>query len=463
MTRWTAPILAAAAVAAAATALAAQETGLTIYSDGRVIIRRTLPVAVPRGVTTMAVDLGVRDADPTSLVALDEGVQLRLARVSAALGLEGSLRRSLGREVTFRTGPDSAPRYVRGTLLSLEPPAVRLDGMVMYGLPGTPVFPDSLVQLLPRIEVTLESARPLNALRLMYLSGGLGWQASYTIILPRGGAGQGTVTGAATIVNGASLALTGAQVQLLAGDVRRAGQPPPMARAPGRAVMEMSVAAAEPAEEALGGTHLYSLPGTVDFAPGETRTIALFPRATATVEPEFVLRGQNYGPANEWPDALRDLHPEIAYRVLRPAGPAGTAAAAGSFGATPLPGGVVRVYEPDEAGRPQLVGEAAIGHTPAGRDLRLATGTAFDITATRTQTAFERRGPRETVSDYRVALQNARPQAVQVLVTDMCPGRCDVLSSSTAVETGSATTVAFRVSVPAGGSATLDYRLRARW
>ncbi len=450
-------LLLVALLGAATSAAGAQETGLTIYNDGRVVIRRSLPLAVPRGVTTMAVDLGVREADPTSLVALDDGVQLRGARVSASLGLEGSLRRSLGREVLFRVGPDTAARYVRGTLLSLEPPAVRIDGNVLYGLPGTPVFPDSMVQLQPRVEVTVESARPLNALRLMYLSGGLAWQASYTLLLPRGGMGQGAVTGAATIQNGAGLSFTGAQVQLLAGEVRRAPRAPSAMMMSARAgqVQEMTVEG--PAEEALGGTHVYTLPGTVDFVPGETRLIALFPRGMAAVEPEFVLRGQNYGPVNEWPDALRDLHPEIAYRVRRPAVPGG------SFGATALPAGTVRIYEPDEAGRPQLVGEASIGHTPAGRDLRLVTGTAFDVTATRTQTAFERRGPRETVSDYRVELQNAKPQAVVVLVTDMCPGRCDVLSSSAPAETGSATTVGFRVTVPAGGTATLDYRLRARW
>jgi hypothetical protein len=128
-----------------------------------------------------------------------------------------------------------------------------------------------------------------------------------------------------------------------------------------------------------------------------------------------------------------------------------------------MPAGTVRVFEPDSSGRPQLVGEVNIDHTPAGRDLRLATGTAFDVTAQRTQTAFEQRGPREAISAYRVELQNAKPQAVTVLVTDMCPGRCEILSSSIPAEQGSVNTVGFRVTVPAGGSASLDYRIRARW
>ena len=119
-----------------------QETSVTVYSDGRLLVRRTIPVAVARGASTISADLGVREADPSSFVSLDSTVQIRGVRVFGATGADGSLRRSLGSDVVFRVGPDSAPRYRRGTLLSLEPPAVRTDGYVLYGLPGTPVFPD---------------------------------------------------------------------------------------------------------------------------------------------------------------------------------------------------------------------------------------------------------------------------------------------------------------------------------
>jgi hypothetical protein len=434
----------------------AQETSLTIYGDGRVLVRRSLPVAVARGTSTIAADLGMRDVQPASIVALDEGVQVRGARVFAGVGLESSLRRLVGQEVLFRTGPDSAPSYVRGVLLSVDPPTVRVGGHVMYGFPGTPVFPDSLVQVNPRYDLTIEAARAVNPLRLLYLSNGISWSASYAVVLPRGGRGQAGVTGMAQIDNGASLTLGGVQVQLLAGVVRRAQQPRPvMAMARQNANMEMLQADEGPTDESVGGTRVYTLPGTVDFAPGESRVIALFQRASAASEPELVLRAQGYGFMNQWPDIQRDIHPEVGYRIRRPA--------TTPFGSTPIPAGIVRVFEPDSAGRAQLVGEVNVDHTPAGRDLRLTTGTAFDVTAQRTQTAFEQRGQRESISAYRVELQNAKTEAVTVLVTDMCPGRCEVLSSTVPAEQGSVNTVGFRVTVPAGGSATLDYRIRARW
>lgn len=50
----------AALLVGSAVAAAAQETSLTIYQDGRVAVRRTIPVALPRGTSTVSLDLGGR-------------------------------------------------------------------------------------------------------------------------------------------------------------------------------------------------------------------------------------------------------------------------------------------------------------------------------------------------------------------------------------------------------------------
>ena len=49
------------------------------------------------------------------------------------------------------------------------------------------------------------------------------------------------------------------------------------------------------------------------------------------------------------------------------------------FGDVPLPAGVARLYQADAAGRPQLIGEARVGHTPAGSSVTLDAGPAFDL------------------------------------------------------------------------------------
>lgn len=437
--------------------LRAQETSVSIYQSGQALVRRTFATAVPRGASTLSVDLGARNVDPGTLVALDEGVEIRGVAAVQGTGLEAALRRSVGREISFLVmGGDSALRFIRGTVLSLEPQAIRTAGGVMYLFPGTPLFPDSLVQLASGLSVTLEAARAKPSLRLAYQAAGLQWRASYTLVVPRAARAPGSMAGLATIENPGGLAFTSAEVQLLAGDVLRASPAPDYGGAVMmRAEAAAPVAAPAPAEEAVGETHVYTLPGTVDFVPGVTRSVALFPEAAVQVEPEYRLRHSAYVFQAQQGQPEQDLHPEIGYLVRRPK--------ATPFGDTPLPAGTVRVMTPDSAGRLQLVGESGIQHTPAGRELHVVTGTAFDVTAQRTQLSFQLEGRRASVSSYRVQIQNAKTDTVTVQVLDQFPGQFEVLSSSVPAERLSSSSLRFPVRVPAGGTATLEYQVRARW
>jgi hypothetical protein len=439
----------------------AQQTSLTVYQSGRVLVRRVFPVAVPRGVSTEAVDLGAPNVDPGTLVSLDDGVEIRGVTAVSGTGPEAALRRAVGRDIEFMLmDRDSGPRFIRGTLLSLEPQTVRIAGRVIYGFPGTLAFPDSLVRLASSLDVTVAAARARPSLGLAYQADGLQWRAAYVLTLPRAlrSKAAGSMSGLATIENPGSLSFPGAQVQLLAGQVRRVGPTPsprPMMARAAVGGLALDEAAAPVGEESVGETHLYTLAGTVDVLPGQSQSVALFPEASVQVEPEYVLRHAAYVYQAPQGQGETDLHPDVGYLVRRPTGTA--------FGDTPLPAGVVRVLAPDSGGRLQLLGETQIQHTPAGRDLRVVTGTAFDVTAQRTQTAFAAEGNRASVSSYRVTIQNAKSDTVTVQVLDQFPGQYDILSSTVPPERLSSTTVRFPLRVAPGGEATLEYRVRARW
>ena len=124
---------------------------------------------------------------------------------------------------------------------------------------------------------------------------------------------------------------------------------------------------------------------------------------------------------------------------------------------------MVRVLVPDSAGRVQLLGEVPIPHTPAGRELKLATGTAFDITGQRTQLTFVQQGRRQVEVSYRVQIQNAKSDSATVQVYDEFPGQWEVIASTVRSERLSSTSVRFAVPLPASGEATLEYRVRIRW
>jgi hypothetical protein len=219
----------------------------------------------------------------------------------------------------------------------------------------------------------------------------------------------------------------------------------------------------ETAEEAVGETHVYQLPGRLSIEPGVPVTTALFPRSSAPVTQELVVPGVL--PWRGWmgqnPEPNR-VPVQVWYTVKR--------AAKTPFGDRPLPAGTVQLYQPDSSGRVQLIGEASNDHTAPGRDLRVQSGDAFDITAERVQTDWNqeqlppvRRGMpnrQRVTAAYRVTITNAKAEAVNVDVREAHFGSWKIVESSVPPEKLSSTESRFRVAVPAGGEATLTYTVQ---
>jgi hypothetical protein len=438
--------------------LAAQApTSLTLYNDGRVLVRRLLNLDLPRGDSEQRLALGA--LDPGSVFPLDEGVNFVNAGYDAAVDEASVLRRSLGRVIKFRYGKDT----VSAELVGVDPERYRMaDGTISFTRPGQPMYPADLVALEPTLRATVSSTVARKTLRVGYFTQGGGWSASYEVILA-GRDAPARIMGRA-VVQGGRLSIKDAELQLLAGQVNVAsaaeGYQP---RAEAMMVARKVAGAAPPAEQKVGEFHLYTLPGRTSLEPGLISTVALFEPTTAKVTRSFQVVGQipywgglpQYGEEDEVPVS-------VTYSVLRPRKT--------DLGDRPLPGGVVRLYEPDSAGRLQLIGESATDHSPAGEDLRLNAGTAFDLTAKRVQTNYATRrdsigGAWRTIAtaDYRVSLQNAGDQAATVEVIENRGGEWAVVSSSIKGEKLSSTRTVFRVPVPARGKATLTYRVRVIW
>jgi hypothetical protein len=328
--------------------------------------------------------------------------------------------------------------------------------MVVFGRPGLPLYPSDLVLAEPTLTLTLRSAAARPNLRLGYFTQGAGWQAEYAVVLGRGTA---RVNGQAAIQS-ATIRERDVEVQLLAGSVGRAGMvADQLAAAPVlRRAEAFQLEKAE--EQQVGEAHLYTLPGRVTLEPGVATNVALFDPANAPWERAYVVRGQlnYYGPLQQYGTEPGQVPVNVYYTLKR--------AARTSFGDLPLPGGIWRLYEPDDAGRLQLIGESSAGHTAPGTDIRLSAGNAFDLTATRTQMTYTtRRDSTRTIgtADYRVTIANAKDTAVTVEVWEERAGEWTVVQSSIPAERLSSTRTRFRVRVPARGEAVLTYRIRAVW
>ena len=451
----------AGVVALACVALpAAAQTSLSIYRDGRVVVRRTLPQALQQGRNSLT--LRLEALDPATLFSTDTSVSVTSVTVRYASTANDALARAIGQTMSFvRSKGDT----IRATVVRVDPPQYKLpDGRLLLGSPGEPLFPAELVRTAPEAQLVLDAARARQRTELAYVAQGVTWEALYQVILtgPRA-----QVTGTATVTSQA-LRADSTDVQLVAGAIRRTRAKAEQEGYAQNGVVALrgAVMAAQDAmttEEAVGETHVYQLLGRLSIEPNVPMTTALFPRSSAPVVQELIVPGVLpwRGWIGQTPEPDR-FPVQVWYTVKR--------APKTPFGDRPLPAGTVQLYQADSSGRVQLIGEASNDHTAPGRDLRLQSGDAFDITAERVQTDFNqeqippaRKGlpvRQRLTAAYRVTITNAKTEPVTVDVREARYGNWKITESSIQPEKLSSTESRFRISVPAGGEATLTYTVQ---
>ncbi len=441
-----------------ATPLAAQ-TSLSIYRDGRVVVRRTLPQELQQGRNSLT--LRLEALDPATLFSTDTSVSVVAATVRYPSAKNDALARATGQMLSFvRSVGDT----VKATIVRVEPPQYRLpDGRLLLEQPGEPLFPAELVRTAPEAQVVLDAARGRPRTDIAYVAQGMTWEALYQVILT---GSRANVMGTAT-VSSQALRADSADIQLVAGAIQRtrnkSGNYAEERAMAGAMQARLADAASGATEEAVGETHVYQLPGRLSIEPNAPVTTALFPRSSAPVAQELIVPGvlpwRGWMGQNPEPDRVPV---QVWYTIKR--------AAKTAFGDRPLPAGTVQLYQADSSGRVQLIGEASNDHTAPGRDLRLQSGDAFDITAERVQTDFDqeqippaRRGlpaRQRLTAAYRVTITNAKAEAVNVDVREARYGNWKIIESSSQPEKLSSTEMRFRVTVPASGETTLTYTIQ---
>ncbi len=449
-----------ALLAAAAMPLMAQQApSVTLFNSGTTLVRRVLPLHLPSGTSTHPLMLGW--FDPTSFAVLDSDVSVDLLRYDSAFNEAALLRRHIGDTFTLQSGEGRAA--VRGRLVALDPERWELldeGGAAMPGVvferPGRILWPTEWVPLQPVADVTFTSRQARDRLSVMYQTPGGAWQAEYRVMLgasPR-------IEGVASIASG-SLDLTDAEVQLLAGEIGMRGARAPMPQM-GKAMAMADYAGREMASnEAVGEARLYTLPERLSFTPNMQMVTPLFAPTAIAPERRLTVGGALpfFGGIAQRSD--EDVVPVmVSYSLPHENGTA--------FGDLALPAGQVSVYTADGAGRIQLVGSGAVGHTAPGAPVEVETGMAFDVSARRVQTEYstvrtERPNLTTATLGYTVTLRNAKDEPVTVDVVEARGGEWSVISSSVPAVTRSSSRTTFAVAVPAKGEATLSYRLRVVW
>src|SRR2546427_2032463 len=258
------------------------QTSLSVYADGRVVVRRALPQPLDKGRNTVVLKEAI---DPATIFSPDTAVALVAAQARGATTQQEALARARGQTLAFAREKDT----IRATVVSVEPPQYRLgDGRFLLATPGTPLFPAELVRSEPQVTLALEASRSRPRSEIAYSAAGASWEAVYQIVLAEG---KASVAGAATVRSQAVRA-DSAEVQLVAGSIARARSPQPLrGMITAQAVLAPAEEAVSASEQAVGETHVYQLPGRVTLEPGVPVTTALFPRAATSYIQELIVPG----------------------------------------------------------------------------------------------------------------------------------------------------------------------------
>jgi hypothetical protein len=459
--------LAALALAIAAPGADAQElavppenqtaVAVTIYNENLALVKDRRRVELTGGAQRLSfVDVSAQIRPETALLT-GGGVQVVEQNFDFDLLTPQSLlEKAVGREVRIvRTHPESGQDVVEtGTLLSVANGIVlRIGDRIELNPPGRIVLSEVPPSLRARPTLVLEiegGSRGAAELELAYLTGGLGWKADYVASL---NADESAIhlDGLITLTNTSGTSYRNALLQLVAGQVNQV-QPFLLERL---AVPESMAAAAQPKvrEEAAFEYHLYTLERPATIAENQTKQVALMSAASIPVAKEYrFVRAVN---EQDWQFA----EPRRVNATVRLSFDNTEAAHLGR----PLPGGVIRVYKADSAGRSIFVGEDLIEHTPENETVRLALGQAFDVTATGKPTEFQKISDRVWEAGFEIAVKNAKTTPITATVVEQFPADWRILQESLPHQKTDARTAAWSVAVPAKGETKLTYRVRVSY
>jgi hypothetical protein len=479
-------ILGAAQAAEERQSNATEQIGLavTIYNGDLALVKDARKVKVNNGDNLLAWrDVSARIQPETALLRSLDGKKLTLLEQNFDFDLltpQKLLEKSVGEQVrVIRHQPITGVEVSEyATVLAANQGVVlKFSDRVETALPNPgrlafPAVPPYLrdrptLSMVFRAEVqptgflTPANATAEQGMELSYLTGGLTWKADYVAELSTR-EDSIDLNGWVTLTNTSGTAYHNARLQLIAGEVNRA-QPerrpmPMMAKA-----MVMADAAPAMQEEGLFEYHLYTLDRLTTLLDHQTKQVALLSAQKVKVDKEYRLTGGDWYYAGQHGDLGKRMKPGVFMEFSNKA-EKGDASGLG----VPLPKGIVRVYKKDSAGRAQFIGEDRIDHTAKGEMVRLKLGEAFDITADKKQTDFQklsgfsgRGGLIETA--YQLEIRNAKSEKVVVTVMEPIAGEWQMLQESHPHKRESARNAVWEIPVPSEGKATLTWRVRVKY
>lgn len=437
---------------------------VTIYNQDLALIRDARKISLKPGRQTLAFrEVSAQIRPQTALLAAPGLRVLEQNFEYDLLTPHSLLEKYIGKKVMLvKSHPTTGEETEQeATVLSSGSGTVlRVGDHIESGIPGRLIFPAVPENLRDRPTLTMlvdsQSEEPQPVV-LSYLTGGLSWQADYVAELGPDDTSL-DLNGWVTLQNESGATYENARLKLVAGDVNRVR---PMMRTSGSVerVALSSAMDSSMAEESMFEYHLYTLGRPTTIKEKQSKQVALMQADNVQVKKEFILNGQNYYYSNQVGDLGRKMKVGV-FVELKNTKEAGIG--------QPLPAGIMRVYKKDSSGSLQFVGEDRIDHTPENETIRLKLGDAFDVTADKKQTDFQKlagfsRYNYVYETAFEIVLKNAKDEAVTVRVQEPVPGDWEMVEESAPHVKESADTAVWQITVEAKSSTVLTWRVKVKY
>jgi len=463
---------------------------VTIYNQGFGLIKERRPMEIGAGRNRVIVEDVAAQIDPTSVsfksITAPDAVTVREQNyLYDLISPTVMLNKSLGKRVTIRQFLGGGQtKDTAGTIVSPVTAVVANtgddgggsgttysgliirtdDGKLLINPPGQVILDEMPAGLIPRPQLVwlLDSDRAgAHDTEVSYMTQGITWKADYVATVSNDDK-LVDITGWVTLDNKSGATFTDANLQLVAGDVRRVQPPTPRRRAGVEMMaMEAGKAAGGFQEESFFEYHLYTLEGTTSVRDNEQKQMTLMNAAKVPAVKKLIYDGRRgfwgignpgYQPGEGYDTSnYKKVNVVVEIKNAKP-----------SMG-IPLPKGRMRMYKADSRGALQFIGEDQIDHTPANETLKLYVGDSFDVVGEHKRTSFRRISDREVEEAFEVAVRNHRKEPANVSVVEHLWATWRIVEKSSEFVKKDASTVEFPVTVPPDGEVKVTYTVRTKW
>lgn len=432
-----------------ATSLFAQDQkdiAVTVYNSNLGVVKDIRAFDLPKGRSDIKINDVAQLIDATSVKIKFDGEVIEQNYQYDLVSLDKILDRYVDKDIQLLGEKGD---LLEGTLLSVYGSQIVLkkkDGGLLM-LPDASKYrisvsalPDGLITK-PTLLCLFDTKKAgKQDVELTYQTAGMNWHAEYVATLDKDDKVM-DMNAWVSIQNNSGVTYPNAKLKLIAGDVNRVQNVVRNRMYDGATMMMAEKAAPQFQESALFEYHSYALQRPTTLANNETKQISLFENSGIKVTKKFTFDPDQYNNKGKVAVSIEFDNKE-----------------SNNMG-VPMPKGKVRIYKPDGKTL-EFIGEDQIDHTPKDEKVTLKIGDAFDVIGAEIVTDNVQITSKVHEYTYKLTLKNRKAENIVVEVRKNLGSNWDVKKKSMEFEKVDASTILFKVPVPAGSEKDVTYTVR---